>query len=444
MAGGSEVAALAAEAALASGRCHAARGEVRPAVECFEAALGHLGDGARPLLAGGVRLELAEARAAADPAAAVSEARAALAAFERLGAPALADRTAALLRRLGAPGRVRTQAAGDRLAGLTVREAEVLGLVRQGLTNTEIAARLYITAKTAEHHVGRILTKLGVRHAPRRRRWPPRRPSTAPGAAPAPTGRPIPPDQRNRGGPSGGRPMTPAAVRATFGAAARWRPPEEGLSMDTTVDEIADGIYRISTWIGRDRAARRVHVQPVPRPRRRAAAVPHRPARACSRSSREAVARVVPARAAALDHLRPRRGRRVRGDERVARRRAAGAGRPRRASAAWCRSTTWPTGRRARWPTARSSTSGASACATSTRRTCPTAGRRGSCTRRPRARSCAATCSRTSATAPALTDDDIVEPAIAAEDVFRSTSLAPDDRRDPRTPGRAGADAPWR
>jgi DNA-binding CsgD family transcriptional regulator len=163
LAGHSELAALAAEGALATGRCRAARGDSPGAVESFQAALAHLDSGTRPLLAGMIRLELAEARAGDDPAAAIVEARAALAVFERLGSAGLADRTAALLRRLGAPGRVRTAAAGERLAGLTARESEVLALVRQGLTNGEIAARLYITPKTAEHHVGRILTKLGVR-----------------------------------------------------------------------------------------------------------------------------------------------------------------------------------------------------------------------------------------------------------------------------------------
>jgi DNA-binding NarL/FixJ family response regulator len=47
--------------------------------------------------------------------------------------------------------------------GLTSREAEVLDLLREGLTNGEIGSRLFISAKTAEHHVSRILTKLGVR-----------------------------------------------------------------------------------------------------------------------------------------------------------------------------------------------------------------------------------------------------------------------------------------
>jgi DNA-binding CsgD family transcriptional regulator len=46
---------------------------------------------------------------------------------------------------------------------LTGREQQVLLLVREGLTNAEIGERLYISAKTAEHHVGRVLAKLGVR-----------------------------------------------------------------------------------------------------------------------------------------------------------------------------------------------------------------------------------------------------------------------------------------
>ena len=49
------------------------------------------------------------------------------------------------------------------VGSLTGREAEVLALIRQGLTNREIGDRLFISAKTAEHHVGRVLAKLGVR-----------------------------------------------------------------------------------------------------------------------------------------------------------------------------------------------------------------------------------------------------------------------------------------
>lgn len=43
------------------------------------------------------------------------------------------------------------------------REHEVLRLVREGLTNAEIAARLFISTKTAGHHVGNILMKTGLR-----------------------------------------------------------------------------------------------------------------------------------------------------------------------------------------------------------------------------------------------------------------------------------------
>jgi DNA-binding NarL/FixJ family response regulator len=47
---------------------------------------------------------------------------------------------------------------------LTQRETEIQGLVAQGLTNPEIGQRLYISPKTVEHHVSRILSKLNVRN----------------------------------------------------------------------------------------------------------------------------------------------------------------------------------------------------------------------------------------------------------------------------------------
>ena len=144
---------LRAEASLLAGRIAAAAAELEDAVARFSA-LGFPYDAAR------ARLELARVQAAGGSPLAVGSARAALATFETLGARGEADRAAAVLRDLGVAGRSAVRGERDEL---TAREREVLRLIAAGLTNAAIAERLVIAPKTAEHHVGRVLAKLGAR-----------------------------------------------------------------------------------------------------------------------------------------------------------------------------------------------------------------------------------------------------------------------------------------
>jgi len=106
------------------------------------------------------RLDLARACSQSNRDVAVAEARAALKSFEALDALHHADAAAALLRQLG------QKVAAPRSSGrtLTAREAEVLRLLGEGLSNPEISERLFISRKTVEHHVGNILAKLGLRN----------------------------------------------------------------------------------------------------------------------------------------------------------------------------------------------------------------------------------------------------------------------------------------
>ncbi|MFE2969716.1 response regulator [Streptomyces sp. NPDC059340] len=64
---------------------------------------------------------------------------------------------------LHAPASASTPAQRSRLAALTEREREVLALVARGLPNGEIAGRLFVGETTVKTHLGRILTKLGLR-----------------------------------------------------------------------------------------------------------------------------------------------------------------------------------------------------------------------------------------------------------------------------------------
>ena len=149
---------LKALAALASGRLCivTATGDARA---CLQEALAAFARAQLPVDHAKARLELARALASDRPEVAMAEAGAALESFQRLAAHRDADAAAALLRSLGAPSGTGPKGR----AQLTRREGEVLDLLGHGLTNAQIGERLFISPKTVEHHVGRILAKLGLR-----------------------------------------------------------------------------------------------------------------------------------------------------------------------------------------------------------------------------------------------------------------------------------------
>ena len=70
----------------------------------------------------------------------------------RLGMHPLVERTTMLLGKIGG---------SEGHGPLTAREAEIAGLVAEGLTNKQIAARLHLSVRTAENHVENICGKLG-------------------------------------------------------------------------------------------------------------------------------------------------------------------------------------------------------------------------------------------------------------------------------------------
>ncbi|HET8581655.1 MAG TPA: LuxR C-terminal-related transcriptional regulator [Jatrophihabitans sp.] len=145
-----------ARAALAAARVALANDDLATAVTELERGIARLTGAHWALLRAELHLELATALADTQPAAAVAHAQRALAIFGPIAAP---QRLAAqrLLAGLG-----ELDAGPDPLSVLTTREREILRLLARGLSNPQIAARLVIAPKTAEHHVGAILRKLGM------------------------------------------------------------------------------------------------------------------------------------------------------------------------------------------------------------------------------------------------------------------------------------------
>jgi DNA-binding CsgD family transcriptional regulator len=115
-----------------------------------------------------LRLQALEELAASGSAGRVrarAAAEAALSGYERIGARVDRDRLLARTRGLGArrgssPGRPRGE---QGWSALTATERDVVALLREGLPNREIAARLYISRRTVETHVSHVLAKTGLR-----------------------------------------------------------------------------------------------------------------------------------------------------------------------------------------------------------------------------------------------------------------------------------------
>jgi DNA-binding CsgD family transcriptional regulator len=91
------------------------------------------------------------------------------------GARALARTCRDLLRAAGAPTRTSRTAHPVppelRRLGVTAREAEVLALVVEHLTNADIAARLHLSPRTVESHVANLLAKTGTTDRAGLRSW---------------------------------------------------------------------------------------------------------------------------------------------------------------------------------------------------------------------------------------------------------------------------------
>jgi ATP/maltotriose-dependent transcriptional regulator MalT len=143
--------ALEAAAAFAEGRVELAAGRAPDALGSLHRAWELWQEADCPYEAAETRRVLALAcRAVGDAEGAELALGWSLGVFERLGAAAESARTAELL------------GARQRVAGLTLREIEVLRLVAAGKSNREIAAELYLSAKTVARHLSNIFHKIGV------------------------------------------------------------------------------------------------------------------------------------------------------------------------------------------------------------------------------------------------------------------------------------------
>jgi DNA-binding CsgD family transcriptional regulator len=79
--------------------------------------------------------------------------------FVTMGAEGFAERAE---RELLATGETARKRAVETSSQLTAQEAQVALLAREGLSNPEIGARLFISSRTVQYHLRKVFTKLGI------------------------------------------------------------------------------------------------------------------------------------------------------------------------------------------------------------------------------------------------------------------------------------------
>ena len=79
--------------------------------------------------------------------------------LDAMGIGAFAERARRELLATGGTARKRTLETSGQL---TAQEDQVARLARDGLSNPEIGARLFISARTVQYHLGKVFTKLGI------------------------------------------------------------------------------------------------------------------------------------------------------------------------------------------------------------------------------------------------------------------------------------------
>ena len=79
--------------------------------------------------------------------------------LDAMGIEAFAERAR---RELAATGETARRRTVQTSAQLTAQEAQIARLARAGLSNPEIGARLFISARTVQYHLGKVFTKLGI------------------------------------------------------------------------------------------------------------------------------------------------------------------------------------------------------------------------------------------------------------------------------------------